>query len=69
MGRHVEKSGYDLNFFCLGSFSPLSNLSAPTFFPVGQPYLGLQEDPNISTPANTIEKIPRAVDFIFFCFN
>lgn len=32
---------YDLNFFALGTFSPLNSLSAPTFLPLlGHPYLG-----------------------------
>jgi hypothetical protein len=32
--------GYDLNFFAFGTFSPLNNLSAPTFLPLlGQPRL------------------------------
>jgi hypothetical protein len=32
-----------LNFFDFGTFSPLSILSAPIFFPsLGQPYLGAQ---------------------------
>lgn len=45
---------HDLNFFALGTFSPLNIFSAPTALPLpGQPYLGpnalfhnLQEEPN-----------------------
>jgi hypothetical protein len=44
---HLQEGAiYDLNFFALGAFSPLSSRSAPTFLPLpGQPRL--REPPNM----------------------
>jgi len=64
---------YDLNFFALGTFSPLSTRSAP-MPPLGQPYFGpkilrnkLQDDPVVNTSRQAkMITIWRGLSFIAF---
>jgi hypothetical protein len=61
-----------LNFLALGTFSPASILSAPTFLPLpGQPYFGpkalfhnLQEDPNKTMRTQVIRRKREDTVFI-----
>jgi hypothetical protein len=60
---------YDLNFFAFGIFSPLNNLSAPTFLPLlGQPRWTLHELIKKMVNENTEMRREIRIDFIRIAF-